>query len=109
MVFAVDFDGTLSFGQWPEVGEPNKGLIRFLNDRKQKGDKLILWTCREGETLDVAVKWCHEQGLCFDAVNDNLPEIVEQYQWNSRKISCDFYIDVKAITENMYKWFEGGI
>ena len=46
MVFAVDFDGTLSFGQWPEVGEPNKGLIRFLNDRKPKGDKLILWTCR---------------------------------------------------------------
>ena len=105
MVFAVDFDGTLSFGQWPEVGVANEGLIDFLKKRKNQGDKLILWTCREGETLDKAVAWCHEHGLEFDAVNDNLPEIVEQYQWNSRKISCDFYIDDKAITEKMYKLF----
>lgn len=105
MVFAVDFDGTLSFGQWPEVGVANEGLIDFLKKRKSQGDKLILWTCREGETLDKAVIWCHEHGLEFDAVNDNLPEIIEQYQWNSRKISCDFYIDDKAITEKMYKLF----
>lgn len=105
MVFAVDFDGTLSFGQWPEVGVANEGLIDFLKKRKNQGDKLILWTCREGETLDKAVAWCHEHGLEFDAVNDNLPEIIEQYQWNSRKISCDFYIDDKAISEKMYKLF----
>ena len=105
MVFAVDFDGTLSYGQWPEVGVANEGLIDFLKKRKNQGDKLILWTCREGETLDKAVAWCHEHGLEFDAVNDNLPEIIEQYQWNSRKISCDFYIDDKAITEKMYKLF----
>ena len=79
MVFAVDFDGTLSFGQWPEVGAANEGLIDFLKKRKNQGDKLILWTCREGETLDKAVAWCHEHGLEFDAVNDNLPEIMEQY------------------------------
>ena len=55
MVFAVDFDGTLSFGQWPEVGAANEGLIDFLKKRKSQGDKLILWTCREGKTLDKAV------------------------------------------------------
>ena len=105
MVFAVDFDGTLSFGQWPDVGAANEGLIEFLKKRKKLGDKLILWTCREGDTLDVAVEWCLKQGLEFDAINENLPEIVERYQHNSRKISCDFYIDDKAITENMYKLF----
>ena len=105
MVFAVDFDGTLSFGQWPDVGAANEGLIEFLKKRKKLGDKLILWTCREGGTLDVAVEWCFKQGLEFDAINENLPEIVERYQHNSRKISCDFYIDDRAITENMYKLF----
>ena len=25
----------------------------------------------------------------FDAVNDNLPEIIEMYGTNSRKITCD--------------------
>ena len=104
MIFAVDFDGTLSFGEWPGTGEPNGGLIRFLKERKKKGDKLILWTCREAGTLDVALEWCEVQGLEFDAVNDNLPEIVEKYQWNSRKITCDFYIDDKAVRENMYHW-----
>lgn len=79
MVFAVDFDGTLSFGQWPECGPGNKGLIEFLKRRKVGGDKLILWTCREGSDLFATVNWCSDNGLTFDAVNDNLPEVIEMY------------------------------
>ena len=30
MVFAVDFDGTISLGDWPSVGPANIGLIEFL-------------------------------------------------------------------------------
>lgn len=107
MVFGVDFDGTLSYGQWPGCGPANDGLINFLKRRKESGDKLILWTCREGDDLEMAVKWCQEQGICFDAINDNLPEIIEKYGCNSRKISCDFYIDDKAIAGNIYKLLEG--
>ena len=33
----------------------------------------------------------------FDAVNDNLPEIIEFYGHNSRKISCDYYIDDRML------------
>lgn len=46
---AVDFDGTLSFGRWPEVDEPNTELISFLKRWSNKGNKLILWTCRTGQ------------------------------------------------------------
>ena len=106
MVFGVDFDGTLSFGQWPGCGPANDGLIDFLIKRQISGDKLILWTCREGNDLDVAVDWCQHMGLVFDAVNDNLPEVIEKYGCNSRKISCDFYIDDKAVAGNIYKLFE---
>lgn len=56
MIFGVDFDGTLSFGQWPECGPANEGLVSFLKCRKEAGDKLILWTCREGEALRTAVE-----------------------------------------------------
>lgn len=107
MIFAVDFDGTLSFGDWPKIGPGNDGLIEFLIRRRKQGDKVILWTCRETEDLDVAVAWCKNQGLYFDAVNDNLPEVVEKYGVNSRKISCDFYIDDKAVAGNVYKLLEG--
>ena len=53
------------------------------------------------------MEWCLNLGLEFDAINDNLPEIVERYGCNSRKISCDFYIDDKAIAGNIYKLLEG--
>ncbi len=96
-IIAVDFDGTLSFGEWPAVGPANFKLIDFLKERRHNGDKIILWTCRDGEALDHALKFCEDHGLAFDAVNDNLPEIIEIYGNNSRKISCDYYIDDRAI------------
>ena len=96
MIYAVDFDGTLSMGQWPEVGPANTRLLRYLLDKQRHGDKLILWTCRAGEPLDKAVEFCKENGLIFDAINDNLPETIEKYGSNSRKITCDVYIDDRA-------------
>ena len=59
-IIAVDFDGTLCFSAWPDVGEPNNTLIRYLKDQQQAGDKLILWTCRSGVILDKALSWCRE-------------------------------------------------
>ena len=38
-IIAVDFDGTLSFGEWPELGEPNKPLIEYLNRQQKAGNK----------------------------------------------------------------------
>ena len=46
-------------------------------------------------------------GVDFDAINDNLPAAIEKYWCHSRKISCDFYIDDKAIDGNIYKLLEG--
>ena len=95
-IIAVDFDGTLCYSNWPELGAPNTMLIDYLLQEKAAGNKLILWTCRAGKALTDATEWCCEQGLTFDAVNDNLPEIVELYGNNSRKITCDLYIDDKS-------------
>lgn len=96
-IIAVDFDGTLCYSNWPSLGEPNKALIAYLREWRQRGNKLILWTCRVGEALTNAVEWCHSQELYFDAVNDNLPEIVAFYGSNSRKVTCDYYIDDRML------------
>ena len=96
-IIAVDFDGTLCYSDWPALGDPNERLIEYLRNWRAQGNKLILWTCRAGEALDAAVSWCHEHSLEFDAVNDNLPEIVELYGNNSRKITCDYYIDDRSL------------
>lgn len=33
-IIAVDFDGTLCFSNWPELGEPNRPLIEYLRSQK---------------------------------------------------------------------------
>lgn len=102
-IIAVDFDGTLCYSNWPELGEPNKPLIEYLQAQQRSGNKLILWTCRAGEALEKAVSWCKDQNLTFDAVNDNLPEVIKMYGTNSRKITCDYYIDDKAVLPATFK------
>ncbi len=97
-IIAVDFDGTLCENKWPEIGEPNKELIAYLKKRQEAGDKLILWTCRVGEILKNAVAWSAEQGLIFDAVNENLPEVLEWMGGDTRKIFANEYIDDRNFT-----------
>lgn len=46
-----------------------------------------------GEMLDKAVNWCSEHRLEFDAVNENLPHIVERFGSDTRKIFANVYID----------------
>ena len=95
-VIAVDFDGTLCKNDWPGIGEPNLKLIEQLKKFKAESCKLILWTCRSDMMLDAAVSWCSEQGLTFDAINDNLPEYIKLFGNNSRKVLADIYIDDKC-------------
>lgn len=96
-IFAFDFDGTLCKEAFPAIGKPNKAMIRLAKRMKEHGHRIILWTCRNGEHLDAAVDWCRLQGLEFDAVNQNLPEILEMFGSDSRKITADYYIDDKVL------------
>lgn len=96
-IIAVDFDGTLCEDKWPEIGEPNEKLIEYLRNVSDNGTgtKLILWTCRTGELLQNAINWCAERLLYFDAVNENVPEVLKWMGGDSRKIFADVYIDDK--------------
>ena len=101
-IYAIDFDGTLCESVWPGIGDPNIALIEHLKKKREKGNKLILWTCRVGERLQEAVNWCKCYGLEFDAVNENLPEMIEKYGGDSRKVYADVYIDDQAVNKPKY-------
>ena len=55
MIIAVDFDGTIVENKYPAIGEEmpfaTDTLRMLINDRHQ----LILWTVREGKTLEDAI------------------------------------------------------
>lgn len=94
-VIAIDFDGTLWETDWPRLVRPILPVIEMAKARKAKGDKLILWTCREGAELDAAVEACRAFGLEFDAINDNLLEAKAEWGNNPRKVAADEYWDDK--------------
>lgn len=118
MIIAVDFDGTLCENKYPEIGEPNQDLISHILDCQESGNKFILWTCRTGKYLNDAIYWCSQHGILFDAVNENLPERLEEYGSDCRKIFADEYWDDKAYNMTFpqetrekiyYKGFQHGI
>ncbi len=106
-VIAVDFDGCLCENAWPDIGRPNLTTIKQLIQMQSDEVKLILNTCRVGDYLVKAVEWCAAQGLVFDAVNENLPERIEMFGGDCRKISADEYWDDKAVCV-AYGWTNHG-
>lgn len=96
-ILAIDFDGTLCKNAYPEIGIPKHHVIDDIKKYKSAGYKLILWTCRTGHELQLAIDWCKKQDLTFDAINDNLPEVKAIWPDNARKVYADLYIDDKAV------------
>lgn len=96
-IVAVDFDGTLVIDQYPMIGLPYNDLFCLCKKLRTLGIKIVLWTCRNGELLKDAVEFCAANGLEFDAVNQNIPEVQELYGGDTRKVFADVYIDDKAV------------
>ncbi len=89
---AVDFDGTLCENRWPDIGEAYTDVFDWLLSQRVLGSKIILWTCRSGANLDEAIDFCRDNGLDFDAVNENPFTDFE----DGKKIYADIYLDDKA-------------
>ena len=92
MTIAVDFDGTIVEHRYPEIGKEKPFAIQCLKQLQQEGNRLILWTSREGKLLEEAVAFCHERGLDFYAVNSNQPDDA-LFKHPSAKVIADVYID----------------
>lgn len=103
-IIAVDFDGTLCTNVWPEIGNPIEPVIEYVKYRQSKGARLILWTNRVDKPLREAIAWCKERGIIFDAINCNLPEIVEAFGTDCRKIFANEYLDDRALLPGQVIW-----
>lgn len=96
-IIAVDFDGCLVTNKYPEVGEPIEKNIARLKEEQKAGAKVILWTNRRDERLSDAIAFCHKHDISLDAVNENLPEIIEEFGGDTRKIFANEYWDDRAV------------
>jgi hypothetical protein len=94
-VIAVDFDGTVVKHRFPEIGDEVPHAVEVLKRLNEKGVRLIVWTMRCGEHLEVDAKdWFEERGIKVWAYNRN----PEQTSWTeSPKCYAHVYIDDAAI------------
>ena len=96
MFIAIDFDGTIVDHRFPEIGKPVPGAFEWMKKFKEAGADLILWTMRSdgqanGDVLTEAVKFCEDNGVVFDYINEN-----PQNWTTSPKAYAHFYIDDRA-------------
>lgn len=96
-IVAVDFDGTLCKDAYLAIGDPLPYSIHYIKELAKDGAILILHTCRNGALLGAAVEWCNDRGIVFDYINENVPENVERYGGDTRKIYADIYVDTNSV------------
>jgi histidinol phosphatase-like enzyme len=87
---AFDFDGTLVEHRVPDIGEPILENIELLKKHNRDGDKIIIWTCRDGILIDQMKRWLEINNIPYDWINEN-PDVDKIFY--SRKVFADIYYD----------------
>ena len=106
---AIDFDGCLCTDAFPAIGAPNWPVIKRAQVEQRAGAGLILWTCREGQILQDAISACEGWGLAFDSINESLPDWIEAFGNQPRKVGASEYWDDKAASIPVTdRFFVGG-
>jgi hypothetical protein len=115
-ILAVDFDGTITrANHYPDIGELMPGCREALTELHDLGAIIVIWTCREGPTLDAAIQFLRGNAIPFDYVNEQTEEMLDAWGNNPRKVFANYYIDDLNVggfpgwvrVRNMIKYKEG--
>lgn len=96
-ILAIDFDDTIAETRFPLIVRLKPMAKEVINGLRKEGWFIIINTCRSGVHKDDAVKFLNENGIEFDLINENHPELVNLFEYDCRKICADIYIDDKNI------------
>ena len=105
-ILAMDYDSTLFEESYPKIGKPKKDVIEQVKAFKKTGKcEIVLWTCREGKSLQEALSRTSKEGIEWDSVNETSPS-QKEYQKNKlteqgeifglRKIFAHLYVDDRS-------------
>jgi hypothetical protein len=91
IIIAVDFDDTI-YNYSGQDFDVDYVIDLIKQCQLELGAKVILFTCRENELLEAALKYCSEKDLYIDRANTSL----ENYEYPSRKPFYNILLDDKA-------------
>lgn len=94
LFIGIDFDGTVVYHEYPDVGFQCPGAVETLKELIAAGHQLILFTMRDGKYLQDAVDFFTEHKIKLFGVNINPTQVA----WtDSPKAYCHIYIDDAAL------------
>ncbi len=96
-IIEFDFDGTIYKDQYPEIGAPIDGMKELINWCFSQGFIIGIWTCRAGSMMSQAIFKLQNDSINFDKINANAQYLIDYYKTDTRKMSCDLFIDDKNI------------
>ena len=91
-IIAIDFDGTLVTHEYPRVGKTLPYAKEVVNMLAENGHDCFLWTMRDKNTLDDAIKYCKDNNIkicAYNASTDQFSDSPKQY--------ATLYIDDAAL------------
>ena len=77
-----------------DTARAERAAVLLLSAQRQ-GNIVILWTCREGQSLLSALEFLRKNGFIPNLVNENAPQTIKMLGHNTRKVFADVYIDDK--------------
>ncbi len=84
-VYNIDFDGTLTTGEYTEWPNPNSGMISKVRSLCKKGNVIIIWTARWWEQAGNIAAWLIRHNVPFHGLMMG-------------KGGSDCYVDDKAVS-----------
>jgi len=97
---SVGFDGVVAMlDKFPSIGRMMPRVDEFLAWCVARGICLILDTCREDESLSMALEWLEARDLLryFSYINENSEEKIRYHGYDCRKIDADMYLGVEYV------------
>jgi hydroxymethylpyrimidine pyrophosphatase-like HAD family hydrolase len=95
--FCIDFDGTIAYDAYPKIGGLIPGAKETMKQIKKLGGTIIIWTCRNNEAAIEARKFLEDNDIPFDYFNESIPEHINEYNGDTRKVFADCYIDDRGL------------
>jgi len=84
-VFNIDFDGTLTSGEYSDDPEPNHGTIIKVRELYYNGHVIIIWSARPWNNAKYIASWLIKHSVPFHGIFLG-------------KGGADYYLDDHALT-----------
>ena len=93
----IDFDGTIVENAYPLVGKLKPNVVEVITKLYNEGYIILISTCRAGIYEADCYHCLKDNNIPYHYINSNLPQDIEFFKQDCRKISADIYIDDRQL------------